>query len=366
MKNRRAVARLSCAGSGLFALLAAALALLTALPAPAQSEMRIRFSLDRAIDGTAAPLFVAIDKGYFKQEGIEVVVEPAASPMEAITRLAFAKDANETTHDMSIGDINSLIRYRDQNPPTGIEAVFIVYDRPPYALVGRKSRGVQFVKDTENRRLAAPAADPASQLWPLFAKLNAIDTEKVTLLNVGLQVRVPMLVSGEVDALIGNTFAVADLKDRGVQAEDIVVLPMADYGLKLYGSAILASAKFQAEQPEAIRAFLRAYVLGLRDAMQNPDAAIEPVLKRMQGARKEIELERLRIAVTQHMRKFDPKADTVGGVDAARLAASFEQIAQFHTFKSKLKPEEIFDAQFLPAPPKPEAPARQQPQKKKK
>jgi NitT/TauT family transport system substrate-binding protein len=350
----------------LFMLLVAALALFATLPARAQSEMRVRFSLDRAIDGTAAPLFQAIDKGYFKEEGLEVVVEPAATPMEAITRLALANGTTDPTHDLSIGDINLLIRYRDQNLPTGIKAIFIVYDKPTYALVGRKSRGVQFIKDTENRRLAAPAADPASQLWPLFAKLNAIDTQKVSLLNVGLQVRVPMLVSGEVDALIGNSFTVADLKDRGVQGDDIVVLPMADYGVKLYGSAIFASAKFQTEQPEAIKAFLRAYARGLRDAMQNPDAAIEPVLKRMQGARKEVELERLKIVVAENIKKFDPKAETVGGVDPARFAESFAQIAQLYTFKSKLKPEDVFDAQYLPPPPKPEQPAKKQPQKKKK
>ncbi len=362
MKNRRAVARRLCAGSVLFALLAAALA----LPAAAQSEMRLRFSLDRAIDGTAAPLFHAIDKGYFKEEGLEVVVDPATSPMEAITRLALTNGATEPTHDMSIGDINSLIRYRDQNLPTGIEAVFIVYDKPTYALIGRKSRGVQFLKDTENRKVAAPAADPSSQLWPLFAKLNAIDTSKVTLMNVGLQVRVPMLVSGEVDALLGNSFTVADLKDRGVQGDDIVVLPMADYGVRLYGNAIFASAKFQAERPEAIKAFLRAYARALRDAMQSPDAVIEPVLKRMQGARKEVELERLKIVVSENIKKFDPKAETVGGVDPARFAESFAQIAQFYTFKSKLKPDDIFDAQYLPPPPKPEQPAKKQPQKKKK
>ncbi len=364
MKNRRAVARLSCAGSGLFAFLAAALVLF-AVPSLAQEEMRVRFSLDRAVDGTTAPLFVAIDKGYFKDEGLEVVVEPAASPMEAITRLALANGATETTHDMSIGDLNALIRYRDQNMPTGIEAVFIVHDKPAYALIGRKSRGIQFVKDTENRKLAAPAADPSSQLWPLFAQLNAIDTQKVTTLNVGLQVRVPMLVSGEVDAMLGQSFSALDLRDRGVQADDIVVLLMADYGVQLYGSAILTSAKFQAERPEVIRAFLRAYVRGLRDTIQNPNAAIEAVLKRMQGARKEVELERLKIVIEQNIKKIDPKAATVGGADPARLADSFVQIAKFYTFKSKLKPEEIFDAQYLPAPPKPELPAKKQPPKKK-
>jgi NitT/TauT family transport system substrate-binding protein len=365
MKNWGAIARRPGAGSALFALLVFALAPFA--PASAQSEMRIRFSLDRAIDGTAAPFFLAIDKGYFKEQGIDVVIEAAPSPMDAITRLALANGANEPTHDMSIGDINSLIRYRDQNPLTGIEAVYIVYDKPTYALIGRKSRGVQFVKDTENRRMAAPAADPAAQLWPLFAKLNAIDPAKVTVMNVGLQVRVPMLVSGEVDALIGSNFAAfVDLKDRGVQADDLVVLLMADYGLNLYGSAILASAKFQAEQPEAIKGFLRAYTRAMRDTMQKPEEAIDAVLKRMQGARKEVELERLRIVLAQNIRKFDPNDRVSGGVDPARFAATFEQLAQIYSFKSKLKPEEIFDAQYLPAPPKPEPPQQQPQQKKKK
>ena len=367
MKNRRAIARTFSAGGVLFALLVCAFALLSGLPASAQSEARIRFSLDRAIDGTTAPLFVAIDKGYFKEQGLEVIIEPAASPMEAITRLALTNGASEPTHDMSVGDINSLIRYRDQNPLTGIEAVFIVHDKPAYALIGRKSRGVQFVKDTEGRKVGAPANDPAAQLWPLFAKLNSVDISKATLMNVGLQVRVPMLVSGEVDAVIGNSFSTfVDLKDRGVAADDLVVLLMADYGVTLYGSSIMASAKFQAEQPESIKSFLRAYARALRDVMQNPDASIEAVLKRMPGARKEVELERLKIVVSQNIKKFDPKAETVGGVDPARFAASFEQIAQFYTFKNKLKPEEIFDAQYLPAPPKPEPPAQQQQQKKKK
>lgn len=364
MKNLGAVARRSGAGSALFALLALVCVPLFVLPANAQSEMRVRFSLDRAIDGVMAPLFVAIDSGYFKEEGLEVVVEPASSPMEAITRLANAANANESAYDMSFGDLSQLIRYRDQNPSSGIEAVFIVHDKPAHALIGRKSRGIQFVKDVENRKVAAPAAEPASQLWPVFASRNAIDTQKVALLNVGLQVRAPMLVSGEVDALFGNSFSAIDLKDRGVQADDIVVLLMADYGVQVYGSAILAGAKFQTERPEAVRAFLRAYARGVRDTLQNPERAIEPVLKRMQGARKEIELERLKIAIAQNIKKIDPKAETIGAADPERLKTSFEQIGKIYTFKTKLKPEDVFDGQYLPAPPKPETPAK--PQKKRK
>ena len=364
MKNLRGIARRVGAGSAIFALLAGWLAVCSA-PAWAQGETRLRLTLDRGIDGTAAALFVALDRGYFKAEGLDVSIDAATSPQEALTRLALSNGAPETTHDMSIGDINALIRYRDQNPPTGIKAVFIVHDKPAYAIVGRKSRGVQFPKDVEGRKLGAPGIDPAAQVWPLFAKLNAIDPAKVTLLNVGPQVRAPMLASGEVDAIIGSSFAAfVDLKDRGVVAEDIVTLLMADYGVTLYGSSVLVSAKFQAEQPRAISAFLRAYVRGLRDTMQNPAAAVDSVVSRMQGARKEIELERLQIVLTQNIQKLDPKAAVVGGVDPVRFAGSFEQLATIYTFKNKLKPEDIFDARYLPAPPEPEPKA--QPQKKKK
>lgn len=366
MKILQGFARRLGAGSALFALLAAALALLPP-PLAAQSETRLRFSLDRAIDGTAAPFFLALDRGYFKAEGLDVTVDPAPVPQDAITRLTLVNGATEPTHDMSIGDINALIRYRDQNPPTGVEAVFMVHDKPAYALVGRRSRGVQAPKDVEGKRIAAPATDPGAQLWPLFAKLNGIDTGKVEVLNVGLQVRAPMLASGEVDASIGNSFTVfVDLKDRSVPAEDIVVLLMADYGLSVYGSAILASAKLQTERPEAIRGFLRAYVRALQETMTNPAMAVESVLRHMQGARKEVELERLQIMLTQNIKKFDPKAETVGGVDPVRFAGSIGQIGMVYTFKNKLKPEQIFDAQYLPPPPPAPAPPQKNNKRKKR
>lgn len=353
------------AGSALFALLVAAFALSGHPGAFGQTETRIRFSLDRAIDGTAAAYFVALDKGYFKAEGLEVTIDAAANPQEAITRLAIANGAAEPTHDMSIGDINALIRFRDQNPATGIKAVFVVYDKPSYALVGRKSRGVQAPGDLAGKRLGAPGIDPAARLWPLFAKLNGIDATKVMVLNVGPQVRAPMLAAGEVDAIVGNSFAVfVDLKDRGAPADDIVTLLMADYGLTVYGSSILASAKFQAERPDAIRAFLRAYVRGLRDTIANPPAAVDAMLTRMQGARKEVELERLQIVLQQNIAKIDPKAERVGGVDPVRFAGSIEQIGMAYTYKAKPKPEDIFDAQYLPPPPKPEPSPRQKTKKK--
>ena len=95
---------------------------------------------------------VAIDKGYFKAEGLDVTIDTAGGSLEPINRVASG------TYDMGFGDINSLIKFRDANPGTPIKAVFMVYNKPPFSIVGRKSRGVVVAEGSrrqEARRAAA-------------------------------------------------------------------------------------------------------------------------------------------------------------------------------------------------------------------
>ena len=93
---------------------------------------------------------------------------------------------------------------------------------------------------------------------------NSIDASKVTIENVSFPVREPMLAAGQVDAITGLSFSsFIDLKDKGVPVDDIVVLLMADYGVELYGSAIIVNSKFAAEHPDAVKGFLRAFMKGL-------------------------------------------------------------------------------------------------------
>src|SRR5208282_687367 len=201
-------------------------------------------------------------------------------------------------YEMGVADINFLIKFRDGNPGTPIKALFVVFDKPPYAVIARKSRGIIAPKDLEGKKLGAPSADSAFAEWPIFAKVNGIDAAKVVIENVGLPVREPMLAAGEVDAITGGSFtAYVDLKDRGVPPDDLVVLLMADYGVELYGDAIMVSPNFAAEKREAVQAFLRAYVRALKDTVRDPARAVEAVLRRSDAAKKDIELERLRMAI---------------------------------------------------------------------
>jgi NitT/TauT family transport system substrate-binding protein len=328
----------SCA---LSAAVAAAAVVSVAGCAFAQTPVRV--TLDSKFEGPSAPFLVGLDKGYYKAEGLDATIDPAAGPLEPITRVASG------AYDIGFGDINALIKFRDRNPGAPIKAVFMVYDRPPFAIVTRKSRGVAKPKDLEGKKLGAPATDGAFAQWKIFVTANGIDAGKVDVEDVGIAVREPMLAAGQVDAITGSSFSsYVNLWDRGVPVDDIVVLLMSDYGVNLYGNAIFVGQRFAAAHPEAVKGFLRAFTRGLKDTIRDPDATVDSVIKRNDAAKKEVELERLRMALKDNILTPDVGANGIGAVDMARFDKAIGQLALTYDFKTKPKLSDIFDPSFLP------------------
>jgi NitT/TauT family transport system substrate-binding protein len=325
--------------------MAAAVAFAVACSSAAHAQTPVKFTLDWKFEGPAAPFLVAADKGYYKAEGLDVTIDTAGGSLEPLNRIASG------TYDMGFGDINSLIKFRDANPNVPIKAIFMVYNKPPFAIVGRKSRGTVNPKDLEGKKLGAPAPDGAYAQWKIFTQANGIDPAKVTIENVGFPVREPMLAAGQVDAITGFSFSsYINLKDRGVPADDITVMLMADHGVNLYGNAIIVNPKFAAEKPEVVKKFLNAFLKGLKETVKSPDTAVDSVVKRNDVAKKPVELERLQMALKDNIVTPEVKANGFGGVDMGRLDKSIDQIAITYDFKNpKPKGDAIFDPSFLPA-----------------
>ncbi len=337
----------SAAGLPVAAALACAALLLAAgggTAAQSGASTTIRVSLDGRIEAPAAPFLVALERGYYANEGLDVRIEPAPDYLAPLNRVAAG------SHQISFADINALIRLRDRTPAAPVKAVFMVYNKPPYAVIARKSRGVAAPKQLEGKTLAAPEADPSYPHWPLFAKLNGIEVAKVAVEKVGLPVREPMLAAGQVDAVLGTAFtAYVNLKDRGVPVDDLAVLPLADYGVQLYGNAVVVGSQFAAEHPEAVKGFLRAFLKGLKDTIRDPAQAIEPVLQRSEGASRAVELERLQMVLRDNIVTAEAKAIGFGAVDPARFEAAIDQIGLTLKFKTRPTVAEIFDPSFLPS-----------------
>lgn len=311
--------------------------------AAAAAGTPVKFSLDWKFEGPAAPFLVALEKGYFADEGLDVTIDTGAGSVEPINRVASG------AYDMGFGDINSVIKFNDQNPSTPLKSIYMVYNKPAFAIVGRKSLGVSAPKDLEGRKLGAPAPDGAYAQWPIFVEANGIDASKVTVENVGFPVREPMLASGQVDAITGFSFSsFINLKANGVPADDIAVMLMADYGVDLYGNTIIVSPAFAAAKPDAVKAFLRALNKAIEETIADPEAAVAYVVAANPVVDKATELERLKMALDQNIVTDEVKANGLGAVDPARLSKAIDQIGLTFEFAAKPTAEAAFDASFLP------------------
>ena len=196
----------------------AAAAVVAALSTGALAQEKINFALDWKFEGPSAPYFVAIDKGYFEGEGLSVEVAEGRGSLDAIPKVATG------AFPIGFADINSLMRFLDQNPGAPVTAVMMVYDKPPFAVVGRKSLGIETPKDLEGKVLGAPPPDGAWAQFPIFAAENGLDMDAITVEPVGFPTREPMLAEGKVAAVTGFSFSsTLNLKRLGIPLEDTVM-----------------------------------------------------------------------------------------------------------------------------------------------
>jgi NitT/TauT family transport system substrate-binding protein len=323
----------------------ATVALGTGFSGAAFAETNIKFTLDWKFEGPAAGFLLAEDKGYFKQEGLNVTIDTGNGSVEAIPRVATG------TYQMGFGDINSLIKFLDEDPSQKVKAAMMIYERPTFAVVGRKSLGVTTdPKSLEGKKLGAPPPDGAFAQWKAFKQVAKIDDSKITIESIGFPVREPMLAKGDVDAVFGFAFSVIlNLKAQGIADDDIATILMAEHGLNLYGNSVLVNTDFAKENPEAVKGFMKALAKGFAAAVANPKEGVDAVLKRNETLNPDIEIQRLNMANAMNIKTPYVVENGFGGVDMARLSASIDTLKISMGLKGAVKAEQVFDASFLPA-----------------
>ena len=309
----------------------------------AVAQTAVKFALDWKFEGPSAPYFVAIDKGYYKAEGLDVTVDSGPGSVAGIARVAAG------TYPLGFFDINSLFKFQSENPDKAVKAVLMVYDVPPFAIVSTAKKGVSKPKDLEGKILGAPAADGAFAQWKAFVQANGIDAAKVKIENVGFPVREPMLAKGDVDAITGFSFSsFFNLVQNGIAETDIKVMLMSDYGLTLYGNAVMVNPEFAKANPKVVAGFIKATIKGMQDSIKDPESAIKSVMKRNDTGNEKVELARLKMALKDNIATPWTKANGLGGIDAARMTKSIDQVGVTYDFKKKPSVADVFDAQYLP------------------
>ena len=310
----------------------------------AHAATPLKFQLDWRFEGPAAFFLQPVAKGYFKDAGLDVTVDAGSGSGGVVQRVASG------AYDLGFADIAALMEFQANNPdmPNKPVAVMMVYNNTPASVMALKKSGIAKTADLTGKKLGAPVFDAGRRAFPLFAKANQVGAVQWTAMDPPL--RETMLVRGDVDAITGFTFtSLLNLEARGIKAADVVVMPYADFGVKLYGNAIIASPKLIKENPAAIKAFLQAFAKGAKEVIANPGAAIAYVKERDGIVNTQLETRRLQLAIDTVVNSADARAEGFGQVVPTRLSLMASQVSDVYATKTRVNPSEVWNGSFLPS-----------------
>jgi NitT/TauT family transport system substrate-binding protein len=319
------------------------LALAASFGAASAQTTPLKFQLDWRFEGPAAFFLVPAAKGYFKDAKLDVTVDAGNGSGGAVNRVASG------AYDMGFADLAALMEFHANNPdaPNKPVAVMMVYNNTPASVMALKKSGIKTPADLSGKKLGAPVFDAGRKAFPVFEKANNVSN--VQWVSMDPPLRETMLVRGDVDAITGFTFtSLLNIEARGVKAADVVVMQYPDYGVKLYGNAIIASPKMIKENPEAIKAFLLAFTKGAKDVIADPAKAIESVKARDGIINTQLETRRLQLAIDTVINSADARAEGFGQVKAPRLSLMASQVSDAYKTKSRVDANAVWNGSFLP------------------
>lgn len=310
----------------------------------AHAQTPIRFQLDWRFEGPAALFLQSAAKGYYKAAGLDVTIDAGNGSGGTVTRVASG------TYDMGFADVAALMEFHANNPdaPNKPVAVMMVYNNTPAAVLTLKKSGITKPSDLTGKKMGAPVFDAGRKAFPVFQKANGIGNVSWTAMDPPL--RETMLVRGDIDAITGFSFtSLLNLEARGAKTEDVIIMPYADFGVKLYGNAIIASPKLIKENPAAVKAFLSAFAKGAKEVMADPAATIETVKARDGIINTALETRRLKMTIDSVVASPDARSEGFGKANPGRMALMASQVSDAFSTKTRVDPSAVWDPSMLPS-----------------
>jgi len=237
-------------------------------PGVAPAPEQVTFSLDYILYGGHAPYFLAQERGYFAERGLDVnIVEGKGSASTA--QVVGAGSAQ-------LGQIDGSVVIRAVAQDIPIKAVAGLIQKSPISAIVGKTSGISGPRDLQGKRIGAPPASGGTVLFPAWLKMNGVDPESVQVISVGPETLTTTLLLGQVDGIVAFDENVIKINAAG---GDVFAIHYADYGLNLPSTTVAANTAFLREKPDVVRRFVAAVLKGWADAAPDPRGAVDVLMK---------------------------------------------------------------------------------------
>jgi NitT/TauT family transport system substrate-binding protein len=235
----------------------------------ARAADAVSFRLNWYIVGLHAPFLYGKERGFYKDENIDLTINEGRGSISTAQVVAAGTD------HLGFADSSSVVMVAAKGGE--IRSVMSLLNTSPFAVVSRADSNIRSPKDLEGKRLALAQGDPFFQLFGAMAAINKLDTSRITMVQVDPAGKTVSVLEKRADALLGSIddqyYA---LKHRGVEP---AALRFSDYGVDLVGFTVFAQNSLIKGKPDVVRRFVKASVRSWEEARKNPNAAIDAAMK---------------------------------------------------------------------------------------
>ena len=310
---------------------------LIGLCSPTQAADKVTLNLNWFYVGDHSPYFVATDKGWYKEEGLDVNIIPGKGSGDVVKKIDVG------TAEFGIVDTGVGIVARAQGAK--IKVVSMLFDKSPYCMWMWKDAGIKTPKDLVGKKIGAPPGDAQRTIFPALATANGFDPDKVTFVNIGAEAKQTALAAKQVDVVF-DYYSGAPFYYKALGQENVKYMMFADWGVDVYSNALIVTDKYAKENPGIIKRFVKASLRGWEFTLKNPEEAINIMAKYRTEIDQPLMLANLKLIIDL-FRTNRYKQNGIGWVDDKKMADSIKIIAQYRDLKVDMKPSDMYTNEFL-------------------
>lgn len=259
----------------------------------AQTPMRLRFNLGWRFEAGAAGFVLAAERGFFRDEGIDVTIDAGNGSAGAVNAVASG------AYGAATADIMAMIAHNVRNPTQRLIATGIQYDLNPNAIMVRAEGPIRTPRDLIGTKIAGQPFNASRAQFPAFARAVGIPVDTIQWQNVEPGLGFQLFIRGEIDGAASFFMTgLLSLKAAGFPLERTRTFRFSDHGVNGYGNAIIINPRLAEENPRLVSGMMRAIARGWVATIADPAAGVRALKAREPLTDEAIELERLNMMIT--------------------------------------------------------------------
>jgi NitT/TauT family transport system substrate-binding protein len=309
---------------------------LLAFPGAANAQERASLILNWVAGGDHAPYYYAQKLGWYKESGVDLELLQGRGSSVA------AQAAGAGIDQFGLADMSTVLAAIGRGADE--VAVMNVYANYPGGFYWLKSSGIKSIKDLAGKKVGNPPGDAARALWPALAKLNGVDPNSITWVNVSPGAKLAALKAGSVDA-VTEFFNFHHVYRRELGA-DMGYLAWKDFGLNPYGNSIVVNGSFLESHRATVAAMVKTTQKAFAACVSDPKPCLQTLSEANSGLRATDELANWS-EVEALMSDKTSQTDALGWFDPRRMQTDYDLVRSYLGIEKPFDVNKRFTNEFL-------------------